>query len=283
MSNNEWPLIFFTLISQMTAGLVATFATLLTFKKQMPYLKEIAGTAILTSVFLMTSALLISFLHLGSPLNALYAFGNLSGSWLSREILLVSLFWVLLVIWLLAYSVLPLSGLINKLMPLICALTGMTMIYTMARLYMVPTIPPWNSLSTMINFYASSIILGPLILLSLFQVRSKTGMEAGNFKAILLVLFSLMIIVFVVRFVIMMVPESSAASPVFAPDIIPLWIRSLYYLLVSGGLVILYIILLPSKNMVKRVYFILPVFVFFFLAEIIARYIFYAGYYSAGV
>ncbi len=47
---------------------------------------------VLLALIFIGSATLSSFLHLGNPANATGALNNLSGSWLSREILAIGIF-----------------------------------------------------------------------------------------------------------------------------------------------------------------------------------------------
>ena len=95
MHGNEWPLLVFTLLAQLSAGLFIARE----FFHRAAYRQYDAKTAdqvnnISLPVIgpLLLISLAASFLHLGSPLNAVYALNNLASSWLSREILFEILF-----------------------------------------------------------------------------------------------------------------------------------------------------------------------------------------------
>ena len=89
MFAEEWPLMMFTLVSQLAIGsflMLVLVRSLLT--KQDPQ-----GAAKLTNPgfkavgVLMVVALLLSLFHLGTPTGAYRSILNLKSSWLSREIL----------------------------------------------------------------------------------------------------------------------------------------------------------------------------------------------------
>lgn len=87
---SEVPLICFTVFSPAAAG-ASLFALPLG-----------GGWALAAAVVLMvTAGMLASIAHLARPLRAPRSLAHLGSSWLSREILVVSAFWTLAVLWLL--------------------------------------------------------------------------------------------------------------------------------------------------------------------------------------
>ena len=87
---SEVPLICFTVFSPAAAG-ASLFALPLG-----------GGWALAAAVVLMvTAGMLASIAHLARPLRAPRSLAHLGSSWLSREILVVSAFWALAVLWLL--------------------------------------------------------------------------------------------------------------------------------------------------------------------------------------
>jgi anaerobic dimethyl sulfoxide reductase subunit C (anchor subunit) len=115
------------------------------------------------------AAVLISFMHLGSPIKAVFAMNNLGTSWLSREILLVILFGggvvLATVMWWRGWG----SETSRNIVGRISAVLGLALVYAMARLYMFPTTPSWNTLTTPIFFFASCLILGGIVVLVFLQ------------------------------------------------------------------------------------------------------------------
>ena len=95
MRNQDWSLVLFTTLSQLSVGIILCF-TLLGYSGTDLGLVFAMGLSFKNPVFLalvfIGVATLISFLHLGKPSNAPRALNNLSGSWLSREILAIGVY-----------------------------------------------------------------------------------------------------------------------------------------------------------------------------------------------
>lgn len=285
--NNEWPLIFFTLFAQMAWGLVVAIASLRLgkqFELTMVF-SRVRGPAILVSIVLMTAALLISFFHLGSPLKAVYALCNLKSSWLSREILAVSVFWALLIVWYVIMKRAKGKEAFSKTMLWLCFVAGLVMVYTMARLYMVPAIPAWNLPSTMISFYTSSLMLGPAFLLLLIVIRRDPGISNIANQYFFRILVGVLLVSLIIRLTGVTVFPLPAGEDVFAPPALPGWLGVMHYFFLIGGVVMILIFAIFSAGEISRPYTgtILFSFVCIFLAEVILRYMFYAGYYRLGV
>ena len=139
---SELSLVSFTLLTQMAAGIAVL--SLFSGPLTMPIL--------ITMGLLLGVGGIISLLHLGQPLNAWRALNHLKKSWLSREILMFGLFggnWLLCL-------VIPGMG---KL-PL--ALCGIGLIYSMAQVYRLRSVPAWDTDRTLLAFVVSAVLLGGL-------------------------------------------------------------------------------------------------------------------------
>jgi anaerobic dimethyl sulfoxide reductase subunit C (anchor subunit) len=83
----------------MSVGLIFCFTLLGYFSSDLSLLVA-AGLSlknpVLLALIFVAAATLVSFLHLGNPANAPNALNNLSGSWLSREILALGVYSVCL-------------------------------------------------------------------------------------------------------------------------------------------------------------------------------------------
>ncbi|MGF1587603.1 MAG: dimethyl sulfoxide reductase anchor subunit family protein, partial [Bacteroidales bacterium] len=236
----------------------------------------------------------LSFFHLGSPANAVYALSNIGTSWLSREILAVSVFWGLLLVW---FIVLKFPDRLAKASPIIqwvCALAGIVMVYTMARLYMIQTVPPWNSLFTISYFYSSSVLLGvPLLMFILmkndhyFSLRLQEQSDGTDLpvRYVFAVLIGLAFLSFILRSGYNLITDPAGNMPVFAPEVFSPWLKVLHFLLL-GSAVSMFIVVLITP-VIKKLKFksniVLVAFTFLMISEIIGRYMFYAGYYRLGV
>ena len=139
---SEFPLVLFTLLGQMAAG-IAIFSL---FSGPLSLAVRILLGA------LIGLAGLSSFLHLGAPWNAWRAVVHLKKSWLSREILVFGLFsgsW-LFCLFLPGMGKLPL------------ALTGIGLVYSMAQVYRLRAMPAWDTNRTTLAFAVSAVVLGSL-------------------------------------------------------------------------------------------------------------------------
>ena len=102
-----------------------------------------------------------SFAHLGAKRNAWRAPFHLKKSWLSREILFVGLFgagW--------------LAGFVLPEMKWVTSLLGVGLIYSMAKVYQLRTMPAWNTWRTMAGFFVTSVLLGQLLMMNLLGAKS---------------------------------------------------------------------------------------------------------------
>jgi anaerobic dimethyl sulfoxide reductase subunit B len=156
----EPSLVAFTLLAQAAVGLF--WATL--------GVRLIAGSRaqpLLAAPFLAVGALLLvavlaSLLHLGARRNARYAMANVRQSWLSREILAALLFgggWS-------ALLVLHVTGLTSPAAIVAAgAFTGLAgggLLYSMAQVYRLRTVPAWDSPLTTVSFLVAAGGLGTL-------------------------------------------------------------------------------------------------------------------------
>lgn len=139
---SEFPLVAFTLLVQMAAGMA-----LFSF-----FSGPLSLSVLVTFGSLIGLAGLLSLLHLGAPRNAWRAAMHLKKSWLSREILMFGLF---AASWLVAL-VMPGMG---KL-PLV--LSGIGLVYSMAQVYRLRSIPAWDTNRTSLAFAVSTFLLGSL-------------------------------------------------------------------------------------------------------------------------
>ena len=156
----EWSLVAFTVLSQMSAGVALVAGALrwwargLATRPEPPLLAADLDRLALPAVAgLMALAMVVSLLHLGRPRNVLRAMLNLRQSWLSREILLAGLLCgAALIGWWFGGVLVWLS------VP-----TAILYLGGMMRVYMVRTVPAWHTLMTPLNFTATAVVLGGLL------------------------------------------------------------------------------------------------------------------------
>jgi len=111
--------------------------------------------------------------HLGSPPKAYHALRNLPHSWLSREILAVSGFTIMLVGFLCTLRFGSGQWMVSG--AVICALGGGVVLFTMVRVYGLKTVPVWNNVSTALDFIGSTLILGSILGLGIAALAVPDG------------------------------------------------------------------------------------------------------------
>jgi len=169
LANRDWSLMFFTTLAQWSVGIMLWLTWPVIHSQDLSPVFETGLSLkdpVLLALIFISSATLSSFLHLGNPVNAPRALNNLSGSWLSREILAIGVF----VTGLLITFILGWRGgnpLLLKLLMVLSSIGGMALLWTMSRIYVMPTIPAWNSWNTPVSFISTALVLGLLTLLFL--------------------------------------------------------------------------------------------------------------------
>jgi anaerobic dimethyl sulfoxide reductase subunit C (anchor subunit) len=283
MFHTEWSLVFFTTISQLAVGIMLALLLFVFAKKQNNYHK-LNHSALAFAAGLMLIALVLSFLHLNNPINSVYALSNLKTSWLSREILFVSVFlFCLVVVNLILYFKNP--GIkYYRIFIGVTTLMGLILVYTMSKLYIIPTVPPWNSVSTMIEFYSTALLIGSAFILglSIQYGKNKGKVHIGKKTRVLssIVLIAILIIFINELLFSTTVAEGNVAfkpQPLNKTFMLTRWIT-----LVLGAASIIYIIYRKDRLTKMNLAFFLP-FVFFLISELIARAAFYASYYRIGL
>ncbi len=285
MTGSEWSLVFFTLFAQAAWGMMIALAVVAAGKKPVVKIVYANTRTLITGIalILMLAALIFSFFHLGSPLKSVYALSNINSSWLSREILMVSVFCALLLVWYAGLSSDVAGETANRYFLWISIIAGTVMVFSMARLYMMPTIPAWDSALTMVLFYSSGLLLGIPLVLALI-LPSYIGEEVRpGYYSFIPVFIVLIVFSFLMRIIFdsVVVHDNNVAFPLART---PLLLIVLHYIFsVTGIGLLIYRILVPTKRAgAWRVALLLSL-VLILTGEIIGRYIFYAGYFRTGV
>ncbi len=169
MRNKDWTLVFFTTLSQWSVGVILCFTWLVYVENDARVLMEMGLTLknpVLLALISVGLATIISFSHLGKPSNAPKSMNNLTGSWVSREILALTVYSIsLLVVFVVGWKNWNVEYL-NYLLTL-SSVFGLAFLWMMIRIYVIPTIPPWNSWYTALSFISTAICLGLITVLFL--------------------------------------------------------------------------------------------------------------------
>jgi DMSO reductase iron-sulfur subunit len=171
---NELPLVIFTVLVQMAVG---AFIVLGAFTGWVTdSFGGLSFAPLLATGIIFAIGVLASLLHLGSPLRAYRALFHLRTSWLSREILSVGLFGVGWAVFCgLLYSLPTFTSLLWGIYGL-AALAGLALIYCMARVYRLSSLPAWNNRMTSATFYLTAGLLGLLLSAALLAPGFRPGL-----------------------------------------------------------------------------------------------------------
>lgn len=148
---SEVPLICFTTLSPAAVG-ASLFA-----------LPIGGGAAVAAVVVLMvTAGMLASVAHLARPLRAPRSLAHLGGSWLSREILVVSAFWALAVLWLVcelggAGAFGGAAGAAARGFHIAAVVVGVVLLWVIAKAYRVHGQPAWDGSDTFWELAAGAL------------------------------------------------------------------------------------------------------------------------------
>lgn len=152
----NWSLVCFTLFTQSAVGLVWVRAAGRWFA---------SGTRAEFSLWPMVIALALTILglsaalaHLAKPRLAPYALRNLAVSWLSREVFLVPAFAGAVALTILLSS--RDTSLALVILETAACFLGGAALFAMTRVYLIETVPVWNSPATPLEFAGSAILLG---------------------------------------------------------------------------------------------------------------------------
>ena len=174
----KWSLIVFTILSQTAVGAFwVLMATHLYFSSRFGSVQKegLALTPLLVIEAIMLSSLLVSLAHLGTPSNAYRAVANFRSSWLSREISFAVLFTLTSG----AFTYLSWgqvgSANLRSSVAWLAMIFGFLLVYSMSRLYMLRTVPVWNTLFTLISFFLTALILGGLVVGAVFTISQAEG------------------------------------------------------------------------------------------------------------
>lgn len=151
LESPHWPLILMTSLTQLSVGALTAIWLLHTFGL------GIHSRGSLMALVVALVALCASTFHLGRPIHAARALRMWRRSWLSREVLLFTIF---------ALTAAAYSGSLLFRLPhafslgIATVLLGIGGVGASARLYLAPGRPAWNSAFTLAEFFLTTLLMG---------------------------------------------------------------------------------------------------------------------------
>lgn len=290
MHKNDWSLIFFTLLSQLSVGIILSITAMhFCFQPSLQYLQEglVVNSPQFIALVAIALATIISFLHLGYPAHAFNAVNNLTSSWLSKEILGIGLFGLSTAMIFIQFWMKWDSPVLNGILLTFGSISGLLLIFVMSKIYRVVTIPAWNTWFTPFHFYMSALLLGLMVQIGfLFGDPASLGFVKMALRIIALLLLLQIVAAFLYKNQLQKMDESGIDPPNFKTGTYhTLYLVRLFVIFISAMFAAYLSLKLSSIEVIYNPIIRFYAFVFFLIIveEVIGRFMFYAGYSRIGV
>jgi anaerobic dimethyl sulfoxide reductase subunit C (anchor subunit) len=165
MDTQDIPLVVFTILAQMSVGAFVVngvFHVLAGRKNGQAKIDKLSDPALYAIGPVMVVALCVSLAHLGDPLHALYTCENFGRSWLSREIVFGVAFAAGAIVFSVSHGRKWFTPMLLQALAGLTALFGLAFIFSQGMIYVIPTIPGWDSWATPVSFFVTTFLLGSL-------------------------------------------------------------------------------------------------------------------------
>lgn len=308
MELHEWALIIFTTVMQMAVGafvLVGGIHLFAARRYTVETADKLSDRALIAIGPVVVLALLATFFHLGNPLNAPRAISNLGSSWLSREIVLAVVFAIGGAVFAFMQWRKVSTPAVRNAIALVVAAVGLVLVFAMAAVYLLPTVPAWNTIVTPISFYITTFLLGALAIGAAYVVaywrmrgdekaEKETQFEivAITLRWIALVSVALLGLQFIVL-PVYLASLTANASPAAAESVRILFdqngvlfvLRLLFIFLGAGVFSVFVYRTAATRGSTIRVLgsMALIAFALVLVAEVLGRYLFYASMVRVGI
>jgi anaerobic dimethyl sulfoxide reductase subunit C (anchor subunit) len=301
MDMREVILVIFTILAQMSVGAFLVLVVVKFFVARKAGVVEadrMGDRSLIAIIVVLGLGLIASLFHLGSPLAAPRAINNIGTSWLSREILFGSIFFVLGAL----YSILQWfkwgPAVLRNVIAWLAALVGIVLVYSMSMVYMLPTQPAWNNLATPVSFYTTTLLLGALAMGAAFvanyaYIKRKTpdcaDLQCTLLRSTLRWIAVASVILLGVEFVVTPiylvslatgVPQAVASAKLIAGPLGPIFLIRMILAFIGAG-VFGFFLYQNSQNAGREKlmgYLAYSAFVLVLIAEVLGRLIFYSSH-----
>lgn len=259
----DFPLVIFTVLSQLAVG---AMITLLLLDYLTDRIDNSAGKRLTLMILSITGVGLgFSLLHLGHPLEAYRALTNLGSSWLSREVVLFSVFGALLI----AYYFQWRENSRKEIIGTAAAAAGLLAVVSSGMVYVLPAVPAWNNLSPVLFFLLTTAILGPLFVITVLGWKGTTSSpDLTGLTGIILAIYLLSFVLY-----ISVLLSSGGASGQTAAVLLgssTFWLRAVLTWILPLGLIIW-----VMRKRTNDFHYVAAAFLLVFAGEILGRFLFY--------
>ena len=214
MNVREWALVIFTICAQMSVGAFVVLGVIHWFAARKAGPDEadrLADRALLAIGPTLVLGMGASLLHLGNPFNGYLAVANLGSSWLSREIVFGVLFAGAGAVFAFLQWRKRASACVRNAVGLVAAGIGLVLVFSMGQVYLLRTVPVWNTVATPLMFFVTTFLLGSLAIGAAFvanyrylqrrapgSLDAQAGLLRGSLRWIAIVSIALLGVEFVV-------------------------------------------------------------------------------------
>lgn len=305
MPDNAWSLLAFTLLAQMSVGAYWVAELLHVSYTREFGLRDSHSLRIFSRLFVFIATILAgvsAVFHLKKWSHAYHAFNNLKSSWVSKEMVFFVLF-IISVVFLTFMSWRKIKPkFLQLIIKVVAGFLGLALIYSMSRIYMLATIPIWNSWITPGLFFTAALLLGTLAIICLHAAllkpqrsssqmerirerwRKKTLPNLIKLASFFLVMSILISGAFAYRLMVLG-QKYNAETSFMNPDNQMLFFLKLL-LLISGWILLLFHLRqlrIKEATDERPQKFYYGAFILIALAEIVGRYLFYVSFYRIGL
>jgi anaerobic dimethyl sulfoxide reductase subunit C (anchor subunit) len=305
LPQNAWSLLVFTLLAQTSVGALC-FAEILNISYSRKFgLERLNFLRFSTRLFVLTTTILAgvsSIFHLKNWAHAYFAFNNLSTSWVSKEMMLFLLFLSCVALLTFMSWRKIRAYILQRILSIIGIFFGLALLYSMAKIYMLPTIPIWDSWTTPGLFSSAALLLGCLSILCLYRLffaspkssipkesirqhwSQKTLPNLVKLSMVVLVLGILVSSFFIYRLIIL-ARNFGAEASLSNPGNLTLFFLSIFFYVLGWILLLSFLKSMRQVDGVQVKSFALIYAAFFFIAlgEIAGRYLFFVSFYRVGL
>lgn len=259
----EWALVIFSVCLQAAVGLFLWSVIVKTRKPDFGSPAPALWATVLTGV-----AMLASLGHLGVPLKAINSISQIGSSWLSREIILAGTFFVIALV---SYILEKTNPTMTKGFYWLGSLVGLVGIFSMSKIYMNTIIPAWETWYTMVDFFATTLILGGI----LFLVLAKAEKDLVSGVSIALLTFTLIYAALTPVYLASLGAggTAAAASASLMAGELQILLLVKWFLILGGVL----LAIIPLKKEDKLQGYITASFIILSVGMLVGRYLFYAA------
>lgn len=268
---NEMPLVIFTVLSQLAVGGMITLSIMHLLKKNIN--NRTAEWISFSLAGITGISLLASLLHLGHPLEAYRAITHFGVSWLSREVVLFSVFFGGISLYALTWRRIKVRQSSRTLIGAITSVVGLLAVISSALIYMLPAIPAWNNASPILFFLFTTILVGPMYIGVMVSWLEKKSVRLEFFIGIVAIAYAIVFIIY-----LSMLSIGGMALELTAKNIIEnsmFWVRGI----LSWALPMVYLAFMffnKQKPIKQNLAMIVVLFLLVVTGEIIGRELFYS-------